>query len=35
MNLSAKQKHTHRLEKQTYGYQRGKLWGRDTLAVWD
>ena len=33
MNLFTKQKQTHRLRKQTYGYQRGKM-GRDTLGVW-
>ena len=27
MNLFTKQKHTHRLQKQTYGYQRGKVAG--------
>ena len=27
MNLLTKQKQTHRLRKQTYGYQRGKVWG--------
>ena len=26
MNLFSKEKQTHRLRKQTYGYQRGKLW---------
>ena len=25
----------NRLRKQTYGYQRGKLGGRDKLGVWD
>ena len=28
MNLFIKQKQTHRLRKQTYGYQRGKVVGR-------
>ena len=28
-------KQTHRHGKQTYGYQRGKGWGRDKLGVWD
>ena len=32
MNLSTKQKQTHR--KQNYGYQRGKVGGRDKLGVW-
>ena len=27
MNLSTKQKKSHRHRKQTYGYQRGKVWG--------
>ena len=35
MNLFTKQKQTHRLGKQTYGYQRGKVEGRDKLGVWD
>ena len=38
MNLFTKQKHTHRLWKQTYSYQRGKgeRWrGGDKLGVWD
>ena len=34
MNLSTKQKQTHRHRKQTYGYPRGKG-GRDKLGVWD
>ena len=33
MNLFTKQKQTHRHRKQTYGYQRGKEWGRDKLGV--
>ena len=28
MNLFTKQKQTHRYRKYTYGYQRGKSWGR-------
>ena len=35
MNLFPKQKETHRLQKQTYGYQRGKVGRRDKLGVWD
>ena len=35
MDLFIKQKQTHRLRKQTYGYQRGKGGGRDKLGVWD
>ena len=38
MNFSTKQKQTHRLRKQTHGYQRGKVGGgggRDKLGVWD
>ena len=35
MNLFTKQKQTHRLRKQMYGYQRGNVQGRDKLGVWD
>ena len=35
MNLLIKQKQTHRLRKQNYGYQRGKVGRRDKLGVWD
>ena len=35
MNLFTKQKQTHRFQKQTYGYQRGKVEERDKLGVWD
>ena len=35
MNQFTKQKHTHRLQKQTYSYQKGNVGGRDRLAVWD
>ena len=35
MNLFLKQKETHRLQKQTYSYQRGKVGKRDKLGVWD
>ena len=36
MNLFTKQKQTHRLRKQSYGYQRGKVGqGRDKVGVWD
>ena len=35
MNLFTKQKQTHRLYKQMYGYQRGNVGGRDKLGVWD
>ena len=34
MNLSTKQKQTHRHRKQTLGYQRGKK-GGEKLGVWD
>ena len=34
MNLFAKQKQTHRLQKQTFDYQRGKR-GRDKLGGCD
>ena len=33
MNLFTKQKQTHRLRRQTYGYQRGKVGGK--LGGWD
>ena len=35
MNLFTKQKQTHRVRKQTYGYQRQKVGGRDKLGSWD
>ena len=35
MNLSMKQKQTHRHREQTCGCQRGEGWGRDGLGVWD
>ena len=35
INLFTKQEQTHRLGKQTYGYQRGKVVGRDKLGGWD
>ena len=35
MNLLAKQKQTHRLRKQTYGYQREEVRERDNLGGWD
>ena len=36
VNLFTKQKQTHRLRKQTYTYQRGKVGvGRDKLGAWD
>ena len=35
MKLFSKQKQTHRLRKQTYGYQRGRGEGKDKLGVWD
>ena len=34
MNSYTKQKQTHRLREQIYGYQR-RGWGRDILGVWD
>ena len=33
INLFTKQKQANRLQKQTYGYQKGK--GEDKLGVWD
>ena len=35
MKLFTKQKQTHRLQKQTHGYQRAKVVGRHGLEVWD
>ena len=35
MNLFTKQKQTHRLREQTYGYQGGRMGGRDNQGVWD
>ena len=35
MNLFIKQKQINRHTKQTYGYPRGKEWGRDKLGVWN
>ena len=34
MNLQ-KKKQIHRLRNQTYGYQRGKVSGRDSYGVWE
>ena len=33
MNLLTKQKQTYSLRKQIYGYQRGKVVGRDKLRI--
>lgn len=35
MNLFTKQKETHKLQKQTYGYQRRKVASGDKFVVWD
>ena len=35
MNLFKKQKKSHRLRKQTYDYQSGKVGGRDKLGFGD
>ena len=35
MNLSTKQKQTHRHREQTCGCQGGGCWGREGLGVWD
>ena len=35
MDFFTKQEQTHKHRKQTYGYQRGKVRGRDKLGVWD
>ena len=34
-NSFTKQKQTHMLQKQTCGYQRGKVKGRNKLRLWD
>ena len=34
-NLFTKQKQTHRFRERTYGYQGGRVGGRDRLGVWD
>ena len=35
MNIFTKQKQTHRLREQTYGYQGGRVEGNDRLGAWD
>ena len=35
MNLSTKQKQTHRHREQTCGCQGGEGWGKDGVGVWD
>ena len=35
IKLFTMQKQTHRHRKQTYGFQRGKGWGRDKLGISD
>ena len=35
MTLFTKQRQTHSFRKQSYGYQRGNMEGRDKLEVWD
>ena len=35
MNLSTKQKQTHRSQNETYVYQRGNVEGSDKLGDWD
>ena len=35
MNLFTKQKQTHSLREQTYGYQGKRMGGRDKLGVWN
>ena len=35
MNLFTEQKQTYRYRKQTYGYQRGNVAGRDKSGAWD
>ena len=34
LNLFTKQKQTHRVQEQNYGYQRGNVGGRGKLGVW-
>ena len=34
-NLFTEQKQTHRHRKETYGYHRGKVVGRDKLGIWN
>ena len=34
-DLFTKQKETHWIRERTYGYQEGKVGGRDKLGVWD
>ena len=34
-NVFTEQKQTHRHRKETYGYQRGKVVGRDKLGIWN
>ena len=35
MNLFIKQKQSHRVSKQTYGYQGGRMGSRDSYGVWN
>ena len=35
MNLFIKKKQTHRFRKQNCGYQRGEMWERNKLEIWD
>ena len=35
MNLFTKQKQTHRPTEQTYGYQGGRMGGKNSRVVWD
>ena len=35
MNISTKQKQTHKHREQIYGCQGGGVWGKDGLGVWD
>ena len=35
MNFFTKLKQTHIYTKQTYGYPKGKVGGRDKVGVWD
>ena len=35
INLFTKYKQTHKLQKQSYVCQKGKVWGKDKLGLWD
>ena len=35
MDLHTKEEETHKLRKQTYGFQKGRTGARDSQGVWD